>query len=154
MRNVYRGLAYLVALGVVVQAAAIAFGVFGLTSWVEGGGTLDKATMESSNTHFTGDTGFAVHGLAGTAIIPLVALLLLIVSFFAKIPGGVKWALYVFVSVAVQVALGLLSHSVSSLGILHGVVALVLFWVALTAGRRVQAAPAKVEQAEPVVVAN
>ena len=43
MRATYRVLAYLLALEVVVQAAAIAWAVFGLTAWIEGGGVLDKA---------------------------------------------------------------------------------------------------------------
>ena len=33
-----------------------------------------------------------LHGLVGMMLIPLLALVLLIISFFAKIPGGVKWA--------------------------------------------------------------
>jgi hypothetical protein len=41
MRTTYRVLAYLVALEVAVQAAAIAFAVFGLGLWIEDGGTLD-----------------------------------------------------------------------------------------------------------------
>ena len=44
MRNVYRVLALLVALGVMVQAAAVAFGMFGLIKWIERGGTLDQST--------------------------------------------------------------------------------------------------------------
>ena len=44
MKKVYRVLAFLVAAGVAVQAAAIAYGMFGLLKWIEKGGTLDKAT--------------------------------------------------------------------------------------------------------------
>ncbi len=33
-----------------------------------------------------------LHGMIGMMLIPLLALVLLIISFFAKIPGGVKWA--------------------------------------------------------------
>ncbi len=138
MRSTYRVLAYAVAALVVVQAAAIAFGVFGLTKWVDDGGTLDKATMESADTTFTGDAGFVVHGLNGTMLIPLVALLLVVVSFFAKVPGGSAWAGLVLLAVVVQVALGIFSHVVPSLGALHGVNALVLLGLALVAGRRVR----------------
>ena len=44
MKQVYRVLAFLVAAGVAVQAAAISYGMFGLIKWVEGGGTLDQST--------------------------------------------------------------------------------------------------------------
>ena len=47
MRMVYRVLAYLIAGEVVVQAGAIAFAFFGLGAWIDGGGVLDKAAMES-----------------------------------------------------------------------------------------------------------
>lgn len=52
MKMAYRILAYLIALGVVLQASAIAFAFFGLGSWVEGGGVLDKAFIESSTSSF------------------------------------------------------------------------------------------------------
>lgn len=143
MRMVYKVLAFLVAGLVVVQAAAIAFAVFGLVSWIEGGGTLDASAMESEIT-FTGVVGFMIHGMFGTMVIPVVAILLLISSFFAKTPGAVKWALIVFVTTAVQIGLGIFAHSVPQLGILHGVVALVLFGVAIMAGMRAKA-PVPVE---------
>ena len=47
--------------------------------------------------------------IAGTFVVPLVALLLLIISFFAKIPGGIKWALIVFGVTVVQYALACLA---------------------------------------------
>ena len=33
-----------------------------------------------------------LHGINGEMVFPLLALLLLIVSFFAKVPRGVHWA--------------------------------------------------------------
>ncbi len=78
-----------------------------------------------------------VHGMNGTMLIPLIALVFMIVSFFAKIPGGVKWAGFVLLAVVVQVLLGMFAHEVPSLGILHGVNALVLFGLAVMAGKRV-----------------
>ena len=33
-----------------------------------------------------------IHGINGEMLIPLVALILLIISFFAKVPEGPKWA--------------------------------------------------------------
>ena len=137
MRSVYRVFAFIIAAEVVVQAAAIAFAVFGLGKWVEDGGTLDKAVMESDDGGVGGVLGFAIHGINGTMIVPLLALVFLVISFFAKIPGGVKWAGITFLLVIVQVALGMFGHSVPALGALHGINALALFGVAVMAGKRV-----------------
>ena len=136
MRTAYRLLAYILAVEVMVQAAAIAFAVFGLTKWVDDGGTLDKAAMESDDTTFTGAVGFMIHGINGTTLIPLFALLLLIVSFFAKVPGGVGLAGFVLVAVVAQVLLGIFAHSVPALGALHGIVALLILGASAAAGRR------------------
>lgn len=138
MKTAYRTLAYLVAAGVVWQAASIAYAFFGLGSWVEGGGVLDQAAVESPDTKFTGVGGLAAHGIGGMTVIPLIALLLLISSFFAKVSGAVRWALLVVGAVAVQVVLALLAHSLPAVGVLHGAWALLLFWVAWTAARRVR----------------
>ena len=48
-------------------------------------------------------------GIGGQIVVPFVGLLLVISSFFAKIPGGIKWALFVFASIVLQVAMGLLA---------------------------------------------
>jgi hypothetical protein len=136
MKATYRVLAYLVALGVVVQAAAIAYAYFGLGKWIEDGGVLDKATMESEGTGFTGVVGFMIHGIAGDMVIPALALILLVVSFFARVPRGVLWAGIVVLLTALQVVLGHLSSEVVGLGPLHGVNALALFAVATVAAHR------------------
>jgi hypothetical protein len=141
MRATYRVLAYLLALEVVVQAAAIAWAVFGLSTWIENGGVLDKAGMESDATVFDGVTGFAIHGINGQMIVPAIALILFVVSFFARFPGAVAWAGAALATVIVQVALGIFAHSLPVLGILHGAVALVLLVVALIAARKASAAP-------------
>ncbi len=141
MKAVYRALAYLIALEVVVQAAAIAFALTGLGKWIMEGGVLDAAAMESETTEFTGVAGFMVHGINGQMIIPLIALLLLISSFFARIPGGVLWAGLVVVTVAVQVLLGIFSRGGEPvLGLVHGAVAFVLFSFAVIAARKAEAA--------------
>lgn len=142
MRATYRVLAYLLALEVVVQAAAIAWAVFGLTTWIEGGGVLDKAGMESESVTFDGVAGFMVHGMNGTLIVPVIALVFLVVSFFARFPGAVAWAAAAFAAVVVQVALGIFAHSAPVLGMVHGVLALVLLVVALVAARKASVVPA------------
>jgi hypothetical protein len=133
MRATYRVLAYLMAVEVVIQAAAIAFAVFGLSKWIDDGGVLDKATQESQSESFTGVVGFAVHGINGQIVVPLIALLLLIVSFFAKVPRGVMLAGVVFLLVVIQVLLGIFGSSVPFLGLLHGLNAMLLFGVAVSA---------------------
>ena len=140
MRTAYRVLGYLIALEVLVQAAAIAYAYFGLGTWIEEGGVLDKAAMESDSTTFTGVAGFAVHGLNGEIVVPLLALALLVVSFFARVPSGIAWAGAVIGTVVVQVLLAIVAHSVPALGMLHGAVAIVLLVVALLAARRVPTA--------------
>jgi heme A synthase len=147
VKTVYRVFAYLIAALVFVQAAAVAYGFFGLGKWIENGGVADKAFVESQSSSFPGEAGLAIHGIFGTLVIPIVALLFLIISFFSKVPGGVKWALIVFGTVVVQVLLGLSAHSIPALGILHGMVALALLGLALTAAQRVRGVePARVDE--------
>jgi hypothetical protein len=153
MKQAYRVLAFLVAAGVMLQAAAVAYGMFGLLKWVENGGTLDQSTELTPD--LGGYTGFSLHATGGIFIVPLIALLFLISSFFAKVPGSVKWALIVFGLTVLQVALGLFSHEVAGLGWLHGLNALLVFGTAVMAGMRVTRAVAnKVVAAEPVPAAT
>ncbi len=140
MKQVYRVLAFLVAAGVAVQAAAVSYGMFGLLKWVELGGTLDQSTELTPA--LGGFAGFSLHAQAGIFVIPAISLLLLISSFFAKVPGGIRWALIVFGVTVLQVALGLFSHEVAGLGWLHGINALALFGTAMMAGMRVSRAVA------------
>jgi hypothetical protein len=133
MRAVYRVLAALIALEVIVQGASMALGTASLVAWVDEGNTFDKALLESDNAEFDGLTALIVHGINGMMIIPLLALLLLIVSFFAKVPRGVMWAGLVLLFVVIQVALGLLGHEQPIFGGIHGGNALLLFGVAVMA---------------------
>jgi hypothetical protein len=149
MKQVYRVLAFLIAAGVALQAASIAYGMFGLIKWIEEGGTLDQSTQLTPA--LGGYTGFSWHATGGIFVISVISLLFLISSFFAKVPGGIRWALIVLGVTVLQVLLGLFSHSVAGLGWLHGINALVLFGTAMMAGLRVSRAVASnVEAAEPV----
>jgi hypothetical protein len=138
MRSVYRVFAFLIAAEVVIQASAIAYGFFGIGKYVDDGATINKAAIESDSTSFTGLGGLAVHGINGTMIVPVIALVFLVISFFAKVPGGVKWAGITFLLVAIQITLGIFGHEVPALGALHGINALLLFGVAVSAGMRVK----------------
>ena len=136
MRTTYRVLAWIVAVEVLLQAAAISYAIFGFGKWIQEGGVLDKSAFETQQTLFPEEVGFMVHGLNGMMIVPLVALLLLVVSFFAKVPRGVALAGAVAGLVAAQVLLGMFGHGLPGLGLLHGANALALFAVAVVAARR------------------
>jgi hypothetical protein len=149
MRTAYKVLAYLVAAEVAVQAMVIVWAIAGLGKWVDGGGVFDKAVMESEGTPFPEVAGILVHGINGLFVVPALALLLLIVSFFIKVRGAIKWAAIVFVLVVVQGQLGELGHELPLAGALHGLNALAVFGAAIYAGRRLRAATAVgVEQPE------
>ena len=148
MKKVYRVLAYAIAALVAVQSAAIGYAVFAQLKFLEDGGTLDKSVYESDA---PGTAAFLFHAFDGGAVL-LVAIALLIISFFAKVPRGTRWAVIVLVTTVVQIALGTLSHLLAAIGAVHGAVALVLFGVATTAAMRVgRATP--VEEAVPTNVA-
>ncbi len=136
MRSAYKFLAYAIDVLIIVQASAIAWAVFGLGKWIEDGNSLSKSKMESDTFFFTEERGFMIHGINGQMLIPLVGLIFLIVSFFAKVPGGAKWAGMVFGGIVLQVALGILGHGLPFLGLLHGINALLLFWLAWHAAKR------------------
>ena len=144
MRTAYRVFAYIIAAEVVIQAAAVAFAISGLFNWIDkDGGTLDKAAIES-DVEFTGVVGFIIHGINGMMLIPLIALIFLIISFFAKVPGGVMWAGVTLALVVLQVTLGLLGSEGPVFGMLHGANALAIFSVAVMAGMRAKTdAPAR-----------
>jgi len=136
MRSAYKYLAYAVDALIIVQAAAIAWAVFGLGKWIDDGNSLTKAKMEGNTFSFAEERGFMIHGINGQMLIPLVGLVLLIISFFAKVPEGPKWAGMLFGGIVLQVALGMLSHAVPALGALHGFWALMLFWLAFRTARQ------------------
>jgi uncharacterized membrane protein (Fun14 family) len=130
MKATYRVLAILVPILVALQASFIALGVFGLGTWVEDGNDFTKNVLENGGS--TGDVGFALHSFGAIAL-ALVGLLLLIVSFFAKIEGGVRAAAFVFLDVLLQWVLAFVSFAAWAVGILHGLNAFVLFGLGMMA---------------------
>ncbi len=142
MRSTYKFLGYAIAVLVVVQAGAIAWAFFGLTDWITNdNGVVDKALLECTDCEqqFTAEWGFAIHMFFnGLLLIPLLSLLMLIVSFFAKVPGGVKLALLVVLLVVLQIVVlpGLSREVDPSFGALHGINALILMGAAAGAGKR------------------
>lgn len=130
MTKAYRILAGLIALLVVVQAAAIAYGAFSIDHKIDHAHDHAGNTIHNVSKTLDGGAGYGVHSVVGSMIIPLFALLLIAVSFRANVPNGKKWAGYVLLDVVVQVALGIGAHSAAWLGWLHGPNALVLFALA------------------------
>jgi heme A synthase len=127
--------------------------IAGLSKWVDGGGVFDKSVIEGSieggAMPFPEVFGILVHGINGTFVVPAIALLLLIVSFFTKVRGAIKWALILFVLVVVQGQIGFLGHEFPLVGLLHGLNALALFGVALYAARRMRSTTG-IEVEQPV----
>lgn len=96
MNKAYKILAGVIAVEVVLQAMFIVFAVAGLFHWInDEGGSLDASVVkswESDPPTWTGEIGHFLHSANGQFLIPLLALALLILSFFAKVAGGTKWA--------------------------------------------------------------
>lgn len=137
MKRFYAVLAFIICALVAVQAAVAVWAESGLWLWIARGGSIDSSTMESETLPpFAEAQGFVIHGMNGVMVIPAVALVLLVVSFFAKVPKGILWAAAVVVLIVLQVVLGMAGHSVSGAGLAHGLNALLLFATALLAGRR------------------
>jgi hypothetical protein len=128
VKQTYRVLAGLIALGVLLQAGSVAYGWFDALSAVDAGTVIDG--------NYEGNAGHMLHGVLGMMVIPLLGLILLIVSFVAakSIPQGRKWAGIVFGVTVLQVALAFAAFSAPVIGALHGINALVLLGAAARAG--------------------
>ena len=133
MRTTYRVLSTLLPIGVVVQAASIAFAMFQVAKEIDDGAVIDKNYVDSHSG--SAGLGFAIHAIDGQMVIPLIALLLLIVSFFAHVRGGVRLAAIAFGVVVLQVVLAFASFGVPGIGFLHGMNALAVFGVGIAAAR-------------------
>ena len=144
MRKTYQIFAFLIATEVVVQAAAIAYAIAGVGKYIEDGHQITKKMLDDESAHFQGVGGFAVHGINGMMLIPLITLLFLAFSFFAKLPGASKRAGLITFLVAVQISLGLSSGDVVVLAPLHAINGFVIFSLAVMTG-------VKVGKAGPIV---
>jgi hypothetical protein len=138
MRRTYSTIAWIIAGGVVVQAASIAFGLGGMSHFIQEGGVVDKALIESRQATFTGVLGFPIHGIVGGMVIPLAALALLIVALFVKARGARPWAAIVLALVALQITLGYSIADMPYLGLVHGANALAVLLAAVHAALRIR----------------
>ncbi len=134
MRKLYSVLAWTVFAGVVVQAAAIAFGFGGLAGYVSGGGLVDETVMESGG-GFTGDQAFAVHEMVGGILLPVVALAVAVVSFWVRAPRARRWAWGLFLLVVAQGEMGYAIDDLPYIGLVHGATALAVLLVAMHVAR-------------------
>jgi hypothetical protein len=145
MRATYRVLAGLIALGVVVQAALIAGAWFTVLHNADDGAVFDENT--GYNWAQVG------HSVVGLMLIPLFSIILLIVSFFARVPGGVKWALITFGVVVLQILLAIFGFGAPIVGLLHGINAFAVAGVASVAMRKARAAEQVAPTAQPAPIA-
>jgi len=149
MRKAHQVLAGLLAVMVVVQAMAIAYALAGLGHWLEkDGGVVNKAVLDSWDDNpptWRGSGGFALHGIDGMMVIPLITIVFLIVSIFAakQVQGAVQRAAILFGMVALQVFLGLSLHDVVVLAPLHALNGFGIFAMAVVTARKA-GAPAEV----------
>jgi hypothetical protein len=154
MRKTYQIVASTIAVLVVVQAAAIAYAIAGVFTWIDEGNTLDKSVVEGWEANpptFEGSLGSFLHFfIIGGVLIPLLGLILLIISFFAKVPRGPMLAGIVVVAIVIQYLLGTFSASTGTplLSLLHGLNAFVVFGAAVAAAR----AAKSVAESPPVAV--
>jgi hypothetical protein len=127
VKQTYRVMSGLIALGVLVQAGAIAAGWFTALHDVDSGLVIDK--------NYDGNAFHGIHGFVGFNVMPLLGLILLIVSFFAakSVPGARKWAGIVFGLILLQVALAMFAFSIPALGALHGINALAVLGTSVRA---------------------
>jgi hypothetical protein len=130
MKATYLWLTRLIALAVVLQAAFIAWGTFDVFNAVDDGEAF-TAQPEDYN------VGQGLHSIFGVMVIPLLALLLLIFSFFVKTSRAVWFALGVVGLVVLQFVLALVSFGVPFIGVLHGINAFLIAGMAGVAGRMV-----------------
>jgi len=156
MRKTYQIIAQVIAGLVVLQAALMVWAIAGLFSWIDEGNSIDKSVVEGwadEPPTFDGAIGHFIHAfISGTILIPLLGLILLIVSFFAKVPRGVALAAAVVVSIVVQYLAGTLAEpDMPYLGLIHGLNAFILFGLALAAGKAAKDAAATPAEPAPAV---
>jgi hypothetical protein len=150
MRATFKALCHTIAGLVVVQAAAIAFAMFGVLHFVDGGDSLNKSIAEDRS-GFDGAAGWMVHSF-GAILISVIAIVLLILSLFAKIPGGTKWAGILFGVVLLQWVLAIVAFGAPVVGALHAINAFAIAGVAERAAKQAGAVAPGAPTAEAAAV--
>jgi heme A synthase len=136
MRKAYQVIAWVICALVVVQAGAMALAVSGESKFIDDGGVIDKALVESAQEGgeppFSEAIGFMIHGMNGMMLLPLVGLG---VSFAAGFARARMLAAVVLLLIAIQIFMGLSASGLPILGLLHGMNALLIFATAMYAAR-------------------
>jgi hypothetical protein len=138
VRKTYRILADAIAVLVALQAMFMVFAIAGLFRWIDDGATLDAAVIESWQDDpptFQGAVGHFLHVMVGTYLFPLIGLALLIIAFFTRFDGAIRWAAIILALIVLQVAAGIFAQDAPWLGLVHGLNAFALFSVAIVAAR-------------------
>jgi heme A synthase len=139
MRKAYQVIAWVICALVVVQAGAMALAVSGESKFIDDGGVIDKALVESAQEGgeppFSEAIGFMIHGMNGMMLLPLVGLVFLGVSFAAGFARARMLAAVVLLLIAIQIFMGLSASGLPILGLLHGMNALLIFATAMYAAR-------------------
>jgi hypothetical protein len=130
-RRVYRILAVLIGVGVLVQAAALGSVVSRLHSYLTTGrgGVLWAALVYS-----VGDdegNAFTVDLVTELLVLPALALTLLVVAFLTKVRGATTWAAVVLVAVVARAGLDLVGEAGPAVGAAWVLVGFAVFAVVL-----------------------
>ncbi|MFI8413094.1 hypothetical protein ACIGB6_11520 [Paeniglutamicibacter gangotriensis] len=90
-----------------------------------------------------------LHGMIGMYVVPVLVLVLVVVALLAH--AGLKWALWLLLAVAVQIALAFLAFDAAWVGALHGINAFTIIALAEVGARAVAHAPEHVAHAKRVM---
>ncbi|WP_353950169.1 hypothetical protein V6K52_11000 [Knoellia sp. S7-12] len=138
MRKTYNVLGWVIAGFVMLQAALIAWGVGGENRFIENGGVMDKALAEAAEgggePPFPEAIAFQIHSLNGI-LMPVLALMLVGISFGARLPKARRNAGILFGLIFVQHGLGMAIVDSPLFGLAHGLNALLVFMAALMVAR-------------------
>lgn len=130
MKTTYRVIAWTIAVLVVVQAAAMVFAISGLFSFIDAGGVVDA---NLSTDAIPEGAGIGIHSVVGGMVLPALALILLLLSFFTRDRRRIWTAAALLALIVLETFLGYSGWSSPIAGALHGANALLLFGVALAA---------------------
>ncbi|MBV1779798.1 hypothetical protein KRR55_11815 [Paeniglutamicibacter sp. ABSL32-1] len=128
MRTAYKVVAHIIAAAVVVQAALIAWAMFGLIPSLQSGTVPDEPPVAA-----------LMHGMIGMYAAPVLVLVLLVIALLAH--AGLKWALWLLLAVAVQITLAFVAFDAAWVGLLHGANAFAIIALAEIGARAVAHAP-------------
>lgn len=138
MRTAYRVISHIIAAVVIIQAALIAWTLFGLLPGFESGVLPAEPPLSAM-----------LHGNIGMIVTPLLALALVVIAILGH--AGLKWSLWLLVAVVVQIALAFIAFDVAWVGALHGVNAFTIIAVAEVGARAVAHAPEHVPHVKQVM---